>query len=345
MLKKQRNDILYTLYESENVVLEDGHSKKVKTRHNKKKKNIENRFYNNMNYKHSHTDKEGNKHGTVKRGDGPEVPITIHKKSIPAHCKGGMKVHDGEDHFKIDSHIHMSRSDVQIKGSDITGSHEYAHSMDNEKIVNSVNSNKKVRDILKLNIPDEEKEKLLKKAGINKVIKKAEKEINNSDGFDKLSKSAIKKNKIKNEHDKQANEMRADYYANTTTKGENNTNRYRKHINETSRRGNQQYDSENKRAIRKIDKDIKDNRKELKRLDKLNDDIDQGHVSPLKKAGAKSLLTTGRVLVKANKKSSERKRDKIKKYNNDVTKSNKRDSETRKKTNDYIMKKKKEESN
>ena len=298
-----------------------------------------------MNYKHSHTDKEGNKHGTVKRGDGPEVPITIHKKSIPAHSTQGMTVHDGEDRFKNGSHIHMSRGDVQIKGSDITGSHEYSHSMDNEKIVNSINSNKKVHDILKSNIPDEEKEKLLKKSGLNKLTKKTEKEINKSDGFDKLSKSAIKKNKIKNKHDKKPEEMRADHYANTTTKGENNTNRSRKHINEMSKRGNQQYNSENKRAMRKIDKDIKDNQKELKRLDKLNDDIDRRHVSPLKKAGAKSLLTTGRLLVKANKKSSERKRDKIKKYNNDVTKLNRRDSETRKKTNDYIMKKKKEESN
>lgn len=34
---------------------------------------------------------------------------------------------------------------------------------------------------------------------------------------------------------------------------------------------------------------------------------------------------------------------KSKKYNNDIDKSNKRDIETRKKTNDYIMKKKKEE--
>lgn len=345
MLKEQRKDILYTLYESENIVLEDGHSKKVKARHNKKKKNIENRFYNNMNYKHSHTDKEGNKHGTVKRGDGPEVPITIHKKSIPSYCTQGMTVHDGEDRFKNSSHIHMSKGDVRIKGSDLAGSHEYSHSMDNEKIVNSINSNKKVHDILKSNIPDEEKEKLLKKSGLNKLREKAKKEINKTDGFDKLSKSAIKKNKITNRHDKKSEEMRADYYANTTTKGENNANRYKKHINETIRREEQQYDSKNKREIQRIDKDIKDKQKELDRGDKLKDDIDRAHISPLKKARAKSLLTTGRLLMKSSKKSSERKRDKIKKFINDVDKSNKRDSETRKKTNDYIMKKKKEESN
>ena len=45
MLKEQRKDILYILYESENIVLEDGHSKKVKARHNEKKKNIETAEY------------------------------------------------------------------------------------------------------------------------------------------------------------------------------------------------------------------------------------------------------------------------------------------------------------
>lgn len=49
MLKEQRKDILYTLYESENIVLEDGHSKKVKARHNEKKKNIENNLHENPN--------------------------------------------------------------------------------------------------------------------------------------------------------------------------------------------------------------------------------------------------------------------------------------------------------
>ena len=101
--------------------LEDGHSKKVTARHNEKKKNIEKRFYDNMNYKHSHTNEKGNKHGRVKRGDGPEVPITIHKKGLDAYSN-------------YVSGIHMGRRVTRMKGSDLTGSHEYSHQKDDDKI-------------------------------------------------------------------------------------------------------------------------------------------------------------------------------------------------------------------
>ena len=340
MLREQRNDILYILYESE-YILEDGHSKKVKARHNEKKKNIEKRFYDNMNYKHSHTDEKGNKHGTVKRGDGPEVPITIHKKRIDAHCEQNVRLDDGEEHFKPNPHIHISKSEVRAKGSDMAGSHEYAHGMDNEKIVDILNSNKKVRDILKSNIPDEEKEKKLEKLGFDKLFKKAQKEINKSEGFDKLSRSAIKENKIKNEHDKEPEEMKSDYYANTTTKGENNTNRFKKHLNEVIRRDNQHAMSSNKRIIHKNEKDVKHDQKKLK---KMKDDIDNSNASPLTKTAAKSMLSAGRLVVKAKEKSIKKENDKIKKHHEDVKQKNKRDTETRKKTNDYIMKKKKEEN-
>ena len=321
MLREQRNDILYILYESE-YILEDGHSKKVKARHNEKKKNIEKRFYDNMNYKHSHTDEKGNKHGTVKRGDGPEVPITIHKKGRDAYCS-------------YDTGIHMGRSVTRMKGSDMAGSHEYAHGIDDDKI-----RKKGTFDSEREKIENSKTSQRKKNKKIGKLYDKEIEKINEEDGFDKLTKSANKKNKIKNNHDKQPEEIRADYYSNTTTKGENNTNRDRKFLNELSRRNNQYANSENNRIIHKNEKDVNDSQKKMK---KLKDDVDRSNASPLKKATAKSILRAGRFVAKAGEKSIKKKNDKIRKRDEDVKQINKRDNETRKKTNDYIMKKKKEE--
>ena len=290
MLREQRNDILYTLYESE-YILEDGHSKKVKARHNEKKKNIEKRFYDNMNYKHSHTDEKGNKYGTVKRGDGPEVPITIHKKGLDAYSSYG-------------TGIHMGRRVTRMKGSDLTGSHEYSHQKDDDKI-------------RKRGIYDTETDNLLRskpsfkkyKKRANKIYNKEIEKINKEDGFDKLAKSANKNNKIKDKHDKKANEIRADYYAQTTTKGENNSNRDRKHIDELRRRSDQGLHDDIKSKEKKIDKDLKEN---------------------------KNMSFAKAAFLKSGKKV-------LKKINDIAESENKKVDETRKKTSDYVMKKKKEE--
>lgn len=63
------NDQRYLVYESF-FAMEDGHSKKLKARHNKKLKNNEKRFYDNMGYEHDFIAKTGSKIGYSKRVDG-----------------------------------------------------------------------------------------------------------------------------------------------------------------------------------------------------------------------------------------------------------------------------------
>ena len=121
------------------------------------------------------------------------------------------------------------------------------------------------------------------------------------------------KNKIKNKHDKKPDEMRADYYAITTTKGENNSNRLRKILNEQSRR---EYQSMHDKTANKANKakDIIE-----------SDDCELPKVK--KKIYTKALSR----ITKSSDKRSKKLMDKTKKVNL-----------TRQKTNDYIVSKKKE---
>lgn len=107
--------------------------------------------------------------------------------------------------------------------------------------------------------------------------------------------------------------MRADHYAITTTKGENNSNRLRKTLNELGRR-----EAQSGHDRRKY---------ELKRL---NDDLDSNDrkMSNIKKK---------RVRRKLN--SIAKEEDKVYQHGIDTDKN---DNLIRKKTNDYILSKKKE---
>ena len=185
--------------------------------------------------------------------------------------------------------IYIPRKTVRMKGSDLIGSHEYSHAMTDAKRI-----------------------KKLDKGTMLEVLK-ANKAISKEDGFDKLSRDAIRKNKIKNKHDKKPDEMRADYYAITTTKGENNSNRLRKILNEQSRR---EYQSMHDKTANKANKakDIIE-----------SDDCELPKVK--KKIYTKALSR----ITKSSDKRSKKLMDKTKKVNL-----------TRQKTNDYIVSKKKE---
>lgn len=117
-------------YAYDKFIMEDGHSKKLKARHNAQKKNIEKRFYDNMNFKYDHTDEKGNKHGTVQRGDGPETHVVIHKKN-PGFGAGAIRTVKPDGTYSSD--ITMRRRDVRRKGSDLAAAHEYSHVIDNSK--------------------------------------------------------------------------------------------------------------------------------------------------------------------------------------------------------------------
>ena len=124
--KINNNEISYEFAESVNelaynkYITEDGHSKKVKARHNAKKKNIEKRFYDSMGYKHKYTDENGVRHGTVQRGDGPEVNIAIHNKNYKNNPSYNYNMHKNSD-----GTININKKNIQQKGSDLIGDHEY----------------------------------------------------------------------------------------------------------------------------------------------------------------------------------------------------------------------------
>ena len=131
-------------YAYDKFIMEDGHSKKLKARHDAKKRNIEKRFYDNMNFKYDRTDYKGNKHGTVQRGDGPETPLVIYKKKLE-HGTGTVYAPKADGSYS--SNIEISRNDVRQKGSDLAGAHEYSHVIDcskskvkNTGILNKLNS-------------------------------------------------------------------------------------------------------------------------------------------------------------------------------------------------------------
>lgn len=107
--------------------------------------------------------------------------------------------------------------------------------------------------------------------------------------------------------------MRADYYAMTTTKGENNTNRLKKYLNESNRRSTQKTDGK----INKSANLYKDLSTQLSKKKDLKSRI----AKHLTSYASKKLLS-----------------DKQRRIDNE----NKR-NETRKNLNDYILKKKQEE--
>ena len=223
------NDLAYEKY-----VTEDGHSKKLKARHNAKKKHIEQRFYDNMNYEHDYTDKYGTKHGTVKRGDGPVTEIEIPKKGLDAHLN------------KDFGYIRIGRNVTRMKGSDLTGSHEYSHSIDYDNMHDQLRDefmeyNKKYLDYCdqKRNGTKRDIKKALKSKDKShkKYLKKYDKLTKDNNGdFNNFSKEVNKKIKITNEHDKKPHELKADNYSYLTTHGHNNTNRDKKHLKELERR-------------------------------------------------------------------------------------------------------------
>ena len=273
------NEQRYLVYESF-FAMEDGHSKKLKARHNKKLKNNEKRFYDNMGYEHGFTGSlYGLKVGQSKRNGGKPVETVI------------MNDNDYNSYYQYDptskdtGDIVISRKVARMKGSDLIGAHEYSHAM----------TDAKGKDMMK--------------KGTDKEKKKADKAISKEDGFDKLSKEAIRKNKIK--HDKNPEEMRADHYAITTTKGENNSNRLRKTLNEMSRRSAQSEYDKSKYELKKI-----------------NEDLDYAKMSNIKKK---------RERRKLNK--LENQVDKVQQHDNDR---NRGKHLIRQKTNDYIVSKKKE---
>lgn len=218
------NNLAYNKY-----IVEDGHNKKLKARHVTKNKNIEKRFYDNMNYKHDFTGLTGTKYGTVTRDNGEEVKMRIPSKGHDAY-------------YSTDNGITISRKLTRMKGSDLAGSHEYSHALDEGNLSNKVNDkineqeqdkNSKLSKIEKLNISEDKK-----RDKRTKVRDKIEKDImkNDKDEFDRSSKKIGRKFKIKNSHDRESDEMRADNYAIKTTNGENNSNRERKFLNEYARR-------------------------------------------------------------------------------------------------------------
>ena len=274
------NEQRYLVHESF-FAMEDGHSKKLKARHNKKLKNNEKRFYDSMGYENQFAGSDL-KVGQSKRNGGKAITTFItNDKNYDASY--------GSNPASNFSRIKISRKMVQMKGSDLVGSHEYSHAM-----------------------TDAKRKDMLKK-GTDKEVKKADKAISKEDGFDKLSRKAIRKNKIKNIHDKKPDEMRADHYAITTTKGENNSNRLRKTLNELGRREAQSgYDR------RKY---------ELKRL---NDDLDSDD---------KKMSNIKKKIQKRKLNSFENQVDRLHQQAIDMDKN---DNLTRKKSNDYILSKKKE---
>ena len=108
------------------------------------------------------------------------------------------------------------------------------------------------------------------KKGTDKEVKKADKAISKEDGFDKLSRKSIRKNKIKNIHDKKPDEMRADHYAITTTKGENNSNRLRKTLNELGRREAQSGYDRRKYELKRLNDDLDSDDKKMSNIKNKN---------------------------------------------------------------------------
>lgn len=277
------NDQRYLVYETF-FAMEDGHSKKLKARHNKKLKNNEKRFYDSMGFKQSETSSSGEKIGYSKRGDGQKVRMKVSNdnKYDPAY--------EYEPASKDTGDILISRKVARMKGSDLVGAHEYSHAMTDAKRKNNI---------------------ILRRSKTGRKI--LDEQISKEDGFDKLSKDAIRKNKIKNKHDKNPDEMRADHYAITTTKGENNSNRLRKNMNELSRR-NAQSRHDKRKAM-------------LNELDTILDSDDGEKYNPK--------IMVGKKISKFASKAT----DKLYK---DALNSSKKDHAKRQKTNDYIVSKKKE---
>lgn len=233
--------------------MEDGHSKKLKARHNKKLRNNEKRFYDNMGYEREFTGSVYNlKVGRSKRNGGKPVSTVIMNNNDYNPYYIPSKYSTGD--------IVISRKAARMKGSDLVGAHEYSHA-----------------------ITDAKRKDMMKK-GTKKEKKKADKAISKEDGFDKLSKEAIRKNKIKDKHDKNPDEMRADHYAITTTKGENNSNRLRKTLNEMSRRSAQSEYDKTKYEMKKMNEDLEyakmsniKKKRERRKLNNIENQVDKAH--------------------------------------------------------------------
>ena len=199
---------------------EDGHSKAVKKRIKQKKDNNEKRMLNELNYKHSYSDATG-KHGTVKMGNGPEVDFhLVNKKHEAMH-----RLKDNKEK-KLKKGITVSKNIANIKGSELTATHEYAHALqykgnDNEIIQRSKYGN---------DTSEENK----------KLIKKHEK------------RSGVKLNK----HDVRNDEIEADAFSIVNTHGKNNVNRSRRNLNEHARRTLQSKESKIQKSNNQIQEQI-----------------------------------------------------------------------------------------
>lgn len=226
---------------------EDGHSKAVKKRIKQKKDNNEKRMLNELNYKHSYSDAAG-KHGTVKMGNGPEVDFLLANKKNEAVYK----IKDNKEK-KLKKGITVSKNIANIKGSDLTAAHEYAHALqykgnDNEIIQRSKYGN---------DTSEENK----------KLIKKHEKS------------SGVKLNK----HDVQNDEIEADAFSIVNTHGKNNVNRSRRNLNEHTRRILQSKESKIQKSNNQIQEQI----------DQLDKNDNKGIVTSLAKKLGKYSIKLG----------------------------------------------------
>lgn len=223
----------------DHFVTEDGHSKKVKSRHNLHKRNQEERFLKSMNFypidntklqekidsaqkkkrdlikqgKHKEASKikipDSYKSGVVKIGDGPLVHTRIYnKKGRIMECSNARFKNDGNVAVRID----MSRNKIREKYSDVAVSHEYSHAVDLLNKVGHTDS------------PDEYKQK-------KEELKKTTPEQK------RLLKKHQKRTGVKlDEHDRSGNEINADSFAIINTPGENNANRLKKYLNSSRRK-------------------------------------------------------------------------------------------------------------
>lgn len=199
---------------------EDGHSKAVKKRIKQKKDNNEKRMLNELNYKHSYSDATG-KHGTVKMGNGPEVDFHLVNKKHESYY--GIK--DNKEN-KLEKGITISKNIANIKGSDLTGTHEYAHA-------------------------------LQYKGDRDENIKRLKYGNDTSEENKKLIKNHEKRYGVKlNDHDVRNDEIEADAFSIVNTHGKNNVNRSRRNLNEHTRRTLQSKESKIQKSNNQIQEQI-----------------------------------------------------------------------------------------
>ena len=227
------NDKAYEKY-----VIEDGHTKALRKRHNQKARNIEKRFKKAMGYEFGYIDDKGTEHGYVNRGQG-RVPLRIPKKGMetveinhPAFQTKQVKkqLTNGPYYTPFMSkngdpngEMALSRKTIRMKGSDLIGGHEYTHFADNKAAgVGEVDPSKLSKDevLLAANANNTKLEDYAAKSGMKEIARQA-----------------VKNTGLKpNGHDDDELEVHADADSISTIPGNNNANRFRKTLNRMAQR-------------------------------------------------------------------------------------------------------------